>query len=348
MVDITNNQSSKSYSVFTKRYLKFEFIGGYDKNGKKTFFATKEKKAIVENLRANVSINYSGGTSLPECDCTIYNIHTELANALTTLGQYQKETESLGNVIVIYASTFDSDPEHPVYTRIFEGGISVAYTDYGSAPDVAFHVRAMALGGLNLVPAKSLSFRGKGDAAGIMKSIIDNYNRKSSLTPNDPLYLQFKNAGVNVKLNNANYNGDLIEQIRKCANDANVRFSVQNGTVYIWPMNMSLNDAMNQSGSGQQQIKKGSPRLFSYKTGMVGYPAYANGGITVRSIFTGAITFGEEILVESHYKPVNGLWKYMISMQHELSCFTPNGPWLTTIGLAKNFEKEDNEGKKKK
>lgn len=344
MADENNNaidqKIEKFYSSFTKRYLKFEFIGGVDKEGKKTSFAKGAKSATIENLRATVSISYNGGTSLPECDCTIYNVHEALANSLTTLGQYQQDSKTLGNILVIYASTNVSNPEKPVYTKIFEGGISVAYTDYGSAPEVIFHVRAMALGGLNLIPAKSLSFRGKGDVAGIMQSMIDNYNRKSGLKPDDSLYLKFKNFGVKAKLNNANYSGDLIEQIRKCANDAHFRFGVQNGTVYIWPMDQSLNDGWIKSAADKQQTKKISPRLFSCKTGMVGYPAYANDGITVRSIFTGAITFGEEVYVESNYKPANGLWKYMISMQHELSCFTPNGPWLTTIGLSKLSEKE--------
>ncbi|CAI3958405.1 unnamed protein product [Commensalibacter communis] len=335
-----NKNTQKFHSTFTKRYLKFEFIGGVDKKGNKTYFAKKQGKAVVEKLRATVSITYNSGSSLPECDCSIYNVNQELANALTGLGQYQQSPQALGNILIIYASTNGSDPENPTYTQIFAGGISVAYTDYGSAPEVIFHIRAMSLGGLNLVPAKSLSFRGKGDVAGIIESIINNYNRKSSLKPGDTLYLTFKNFGVKAHLNNANYSGDVIEQIRKCANDAHIRFGVNNGLIYIWPMDKSLNDGMIQSGKNKEQTKKVSPRIFSHTTGMVGYPAYANDGITVRSIFTGAITFGEEIYVESRHIPANGLWKYMISMQHELSCFTPNGSWLTTIGVSNKTETE--------
>lgn len=332
---------------FTKRYLKFEFIGGVDKDNKPIYFGTivtgkdkttSSRTAIVQNLRATASITYNGGTSLPECECTIYNMDQSLSNKLTLLGQYQKNETGYGNQLIVYASTDYGDPNNPVFTKVFEGGISVAYTDYGSAPDVIFHVRAMALGGLNLHAAKSLSFRGKGSVAGIIQSILDNYHRKLSLKPNDPLYLILQNCGVTATLNGSNYSGDVIEQIRKCTSDAHIRFSIQNNTVYIWPMNLSLNDAIMKTASSQSQTKQMKTRIFSNKTGMVGYPAYANDGITVRSIFTGDILYGEEIEVQSVYEPACGVWKYMISMQHELSCLMPNGAWTTTIGLSKELK----------
>lgn len=354
-------QPNKLHRSFTKRYLKFEFIGGVDQKGQQIYLSRRDSKvdkktgeregskiATVQHLRATASITYNGGTSLPECECTIYNMSETLANQLTTLGQYQKNEKGYGNQLIVYASTDYGDPDNPVFTKVFQGGISVAYTDYGSAPDVIFHVRAMALAGLNLHPAKSLSFRGKGSAAGIIQSIIDNYHRKLSLTVESPLYLILKNCGVTATLNNSNYHGDVIEQIRQCTNDAHIRFSVQNGTVYIWPMNMSLNEALAQSGSGKVQAKSMKARLFSNTTGMVGYPAYANDGITVRSIFTGDLLYGEEIEVKSVYEPACGLWKYMISMQHELSCLTPNGAWTTTIGLSKISEEEKEKLSKQK
>lgn len=330
---------------FTKRYLKFEFIAGVDKDNKPIYFsvtgsAKTAQKAAVQDLRATVSISYTGGSSLPECECTIYNMDETLANKLTTLGQYQKNNTGYGNQLIVYASTDYGSLENPVFTKVFEGGISVAYTDYGSSPDVIFHVRAMALGGLNLHPAKSLSFRGKVSAAAIIQSIIDEYNKKLSLTSDNPLYLIFKNYGVTATLNGSNYNGDVISQIRQCASDAHIRFSIQNGVVYIWPMNLSLNEARAQSAVSEGQSKTMKTRVFSNKTGMVGYPAYANDGITVRSIFTRDLLYGEEIQVESVYTPACGLWKYMISMQHELSCLTPNGAWTTTIGLSKISEEE--------
>lgn len=359
MVDETNlnyfvAKPNILHHSFIKRYLKFEFVGGVDQDGKQIYFSKNDsaidkktgskkgsKIATIERLRASASISYNGGTSLPECDCTIYNMDETLANQLTTLGQYQKNEKGYGNQLIVYASNDSGDPDKPVFTKVFQGGISVAYTDYGSAPDVVFHVRAMALAGLNLHPAKSLSFRGKGSVAAIIQSIIDNYHRKLSLTPESPLYLILKDCGVTATLNNSNYHGDVIEQIRQCTNDAHIRFSVQNGTVYIWPMNMSLNAALAQSGSGNKlQAKQMKTRLFSNETGMVGYPAYANDGITVRSIFSGDLLYGEEIEVKSVYEPACGLWKYMISMQHELSCFTPNGAWTTTIGLSKISEEE--------
>lgn len=335
----------KLHRSFTKRYLKFEFIAGVNKDNQPIYFAVTgsaktAQKAVVQDLRATASISYTGGASLPECDCTIYNMDETLANKLTTLGQYQKNNTGYGNQLIVYASTDYGSLENPVFTKVFEGGISVAYTDYGSSPDVIFHVRAMALGGLNLHAAKSLSFRGKALVGGIIQSIIDEYNKKLSLTSDNPLYLVLENYARTEKLNGSNYSGDVISQIRQCANDAHIRFSIQNGIVYIWPMNLSLNEARAQSAVSEGQSKAMKTRVFSNKTGMVGYPAYANDGITVRSIFTRDLLYGEEIQVESVYTPACGLWKYMISMQHELSCLTPNGAWTTTIGLSKISEEE--------
>ncbi|MDI2091693.1 baseplate hub protein [Commensalibacter oyaizuii] len=333
---------SRVINSFRKRYLKFVFINGVDQYGNQKVFDDGKTVLEVEGLKATASIRYDSGNSLPECECTIYNMAESLMNTLTTMGQYGNKTSTFGGYLIIYASIYgDGTTDNWTYGKVFEGGITVAYTDYGSSPDIIFHVRAMVLGGLNLIPADSISFSGKVSVDHIFQKIIDTYNRKLAKGLDKHLFLKFKNYGVKAAFNNINLHGDFVQQIRQCAADGNFRFNIQDGTVYIWPMDQSINEAEQKAvTASQKQIKKMfSSRYLASNTGMVGYPAYADNGITVRSIFSNTLSFGEEVEVNSVYEPACGIWRYMISMQHELSCFVPNGSWFTTIGLAKEYKK---------
>ncbi len=107
----------------------------------------------------------------------------------------------------------NSSDKNIIYNKIFEGGIIIAYADYSSAPDLAFHVNAIVAVGLNLVLAKSISFKNKTSVVIVVQTIIDKYN--ASLPYSNGIgRLSFKNYGVNAILNNPNYHYDLIEQIR--------------------------------------------------------------------------------------------------------------------------------------
>lgn len=332
---------------FHKRYLKFEFIMGLDKNKNQKTFSDGNIRLVLEYFRATVSINYQGGSSLPECECTIYNLDEIWTKQLSTLGQYQRQTNTYMTYLKIYASMdhYNESEEKPVYDKIFEGGITVAYTDYSSTSDLVFHVNAMAAAGLNLFPAKSVAFKGKVPVDHVMQSIINNYN--TLLSHQEGVgKLNFRNYGVNAFLNNPNYHGDMIDQIRSCTHDVKSRFSFKDQICYIFPEDNSVN-----AYEGQQRQKKvgnrtvyvsvqGDPHQISVGYGMIGYPTYADNGITVRCIFNRSIRFGEEIFVQSDFQPACGLWKYMISLNHQLSCFLPNGSWYTSIGLSKIAPKE--------
>lgn len=332
-------------SSFHKRYLKFDFILGADDQHHQKTFSDGKTVLSLEYFRATVSINYQGGDSLPECQCSIYNLDETWINQLTMLGLYQKKKIDFGNYLIIYASTDNSSEDQPVYTKIFEGGITVAYVDYGSNPDVIFHVNAMSAAGLNLISAKSISFKGPTPVDQVMQSIINNYN--ASLPYKDGKgKLTYKNYGVRAVLNNPNYHGDLIDQIRMCTKDTKSRFAFQNQICYIFPENNSLNDYENQQHKTKIAVSKSlshassSILRMSTDSGMIGYPAYADHGITVRCIFNRTLRFGEEVFVQSIYPQVTGVWKYMISLQHELSCQVPNGSWYTSIGLAKTLKQK--------
>lgn len=338
-----------SLATFHKRYLKFEFVMGVDEQKKQKTFSDGKTILSIEHFKASVSINYQGGDSLPECQCTIYNLDEHWINQLSTLGQYKKETNGFGNYLIIYASLDNSSEDHIVYNKIFEGGVTVAYADYGSAPDLVFHVNAMVAAGLNLVPAKSISFKNKTPVAVVVQSIIDKYNAALPYS-NGIGRLNFKNYGVNAVLNNPNYHDDLIEQIRLCTKDTKTRFTFQDQICKIFPENKTLNDYERQSQYDQNSetlfTVEVSPRNLSVNSGMIGYPAHSDRGITVRSIFNHAIRFGEEICLTSEYiKNINGVWRYMVSLQHELSCYVPNGSWYTNIGLEKDFPKKDKKGR---
>jgi hypothetical protein len=65
---------------------------------------------------------------------------------------------------------------------------------------------------------------------------------------------------------------------------------------------------------------------------MVGYPAFAQNAIYVKSLFNPLIVFGTLAKVTSSL-PVASKTLRVNAVSHTLSSESPNGPWFTTASL---------------
>ncbi|MBF0885549.1 hypothetical protein HKD30_07055 [Gluconobacter sphaericus] len=212
------------------------------------------------------------------------------------------------------------------WQTVFVGGITEAFADFSGSPSVAFMVTAMSMATINTAPVKAISFSGDVAVADVMKAIATQAG------------LGFQNNGVtDVLKGGVTYNGTAGEQLEVAASATKTSYIISNNILTIWPRNLSA---------------KGTPAAeISASTGMIGYPAYSQGGMTLATLFNGLIGFQSLIKLTSDYAPAawtqsasrngeqttgivlppyNGLWR-VVRVQHDLQSETPGGQWTTYI-----------------
>ena len=228
----------------------------------------------------------------------VYGMTPSLMDQLATLGLVFNIVPR--NTLLVKAGDAESG-----LTSVFAGTIVAGYGDYNAAPNVPFHFECNSGLADSVAPASSSSFPEATDVATIMSGFARQMN------------LGFENNGVKAMLPSSYFPGNLWQQMRACAEAANVNAEVVNGSVLaIWPK------------GGNRETP--SVPLVSPETGMIGYPAYTQQGIVVKTVFNPQIAFGGLIEVKSSLKPATGRWA-VTKLDHALDSLVPRGHWMSTI-----------------
>ena len=79
-------------------------------------------------------------------------------------------------------------------------------------------------------------------------------------------------------------------------------------------------------------IQEGRGALISPKTGMVGYPAYAQPGVIFACLFQPppALQFGSSFTLESDLTPASGQWTVQ-NLTYLLESITHHGKWFCIV-----------------
>lgn len=256
----------------------------------------------LSGLRVQCSILKTNGPSLGEAHLRVYGLTPSLLNELSALNQADMAARQ--NRIIVKAGD-----EKMGMATVFEGQVAVSQVDMGSAPEVALNVQAFAGQLFALKTDDPVSYPGSADAA----VILANLAQKMGMT--------FENNGVSVQLATPYYAGSLMEQARRCAEDAGVELFIDDSepgknTLAIWP----------RGGK-----RGGLIPLISPETGLVGYPGYSSGtmgGITVKSVFNPNLRIGGLARVQSDLHVANGQWQ-IFDLSHDLDSEMPGGMWFT-------------------
>lgn len=266
--------------------------------------------AVQNGLRIAAKIANAGAPSLSEAVVQIYNLPLSLINQISTLGVQFIQEVGL-NSITIEAGDAGSQP-----TKIFSGTINSAYADFSGAPDSIFNIQAQTLGFLGVAPAAPASFAGSSSVATIMANLAS----QAGLT-----FINNFHGGAAPFVSNSYLSGSLTNQIRSIAQHGGVAWDVDGakGTLTIGPKNGTL------SVPGAPVPVIGPPPTGT----MVGYPAYTQTGIKVKTEFVTGIGYGTTVEVkDSSVQPANGRW-VVYYLDHDLECQAANGPWFTNIEM---------------
>lgn len=253
----------------------------------------------IKGLRASASISKAGGNFLSELNLRVWGMTQEVMNQLSGTGQ--DIVSQRRNLVTVSAY---SDGQTPAI--VFQGIINQCWPDYSGAPDVALAVSALSVVFQALAPAAPSSFPTGVNVATFLANIATQIG------------YTFTNNGVNTQLPASYFTGSLPAQAFACAKAANIRTIFDDGQLAIWPP------------GGTRLMPANTEIVISRETGMIGYPAWAQGGIILRSEFNPAVKFGYTVVVQSDLTPAEGDWS-IFNLNMSLESEMPGGKWEMAI-----------------
>ena len=290
--------------------------GGFDGSNNETITLTGH--------RVGCQIQNAGMETGVMCALRIEGMKLDQMNRLSVV-QSSVVSQSMNTVTVMAGNDGD------VLPVVFSGGIIEGFADFSGSPDIAFVVTAMSTARASAEPITSTSFNGPVSVATVMEAIAAKIG------------LGFVNNGVNVTLvGNVYYCGSAREQMQKCAEATRINYNIAMNRLVIWPKAITANT--------------GEVADISSETGLLGYPSYSQGGVTLQCLFNPNIGLFSTIRLTSQYSPAawvnnegqlrsqsgagavyppsNGLWVTQ-RVQHDIQTEAPGAPWLTTIEAAR-------------
>ncbi|MEG2172381.1 MAG: hypothetical protein RRY29_03875 [Desulfovibrionaceae bacterium] len=260
-------------------------------------FGGQGNTKVIRGLATEVSVEKPGLPDKGKASIKITNVPLNDMEQLTTLAfkplQYQR------NSVVVLAGDAESG-----LSQVFSGEITSAFGNFNAAPDPVFEIEAMTGFFGALIPQQPTSTAGNVGVADIVGQMAAKMG------------YSFKNEGVSAQLRNSVFNGSPLEQAQAAARQSGVELLVDDGAMVLLP-----------AGSA----RAGNAVLLNKNSGMIGYPAFNNNGITVKCLYNPAIRFGGLIRVESIVPKASGVWR-ITKLSHKLSAFhTGGGNWVSEI-----------------
>lgn len=250
----------------------------------------------LSGLRAKASIIAYNGDAQGQLQLRLYGLPLTMINQLTTVGPVMQQRRD--NRILVAAGDVGG-----AMSTVYQGTFASAFGEFQSAPDVAFNITALSASVQAVKPVNALSYRGPTDVATIMQTLAQTMG------------FAFENNGVTAQLSSPYFSGTAYEQVKACARAANVYFTIDRGTLAIWP---------------KTAARSGDPIPISPATGLVGYPVFSGYGIALTTEFNPDLKLGGQVNVTSSLTVANGVWN-IYSIVHQLESETPGGAWFSQI-----------------
>lgn len=282
-------------SFSNKKQLRF-VITLDPRNQTGTYATSGTDTMTLQGFRASVDIDKAGGVQMSTLRAKIYGIKIDDMNAATVL-QWKNNIYIERNTIEVYA--IDGDVE----TLIFAGNIVMSYGDFSSLPEVCLNIQAQSAFYNQLAAAAPLSVKGGIDVAIVMERIAKSMG------------LAFENNNVHVILTDVYVANTLTEQAKELAQMCGFRLYIDDKTLAM---------------TNPYEPRTGQIPNISAESGLIGYPMFDGLGVTFRTLFNPAITFGGSVQLDTDLKNAKGQW-IVTSIAHKLECEKPNGAWFSTV-----------------
>ena len=254
----------------------------------------------LTGYRCQAVIMQYNSTAQGMLELAIYGLPLEMINRLTRIGTVQNQYKI--NTILVAAGDQDG-----VMSVVYQGQIDQAFGNFMGMPEVALIVVARAATVAAVKPVNASSYRGAADVGQIMQDLANTMG------------LQFVNENVQVQLSNPYFRGTALDQVKSCAQAANINYSIDKGILRIW---------------GKGTAIGGDAIEVSVDTGLIGYPNFSENGIELTTLFNPNYALGGNVDVKSTLTPACGKWNIW-RVIHSIASETPGGQWLSQVSAAR-------------
>lgn len=270
--------------------------------GEGSFGASGQNTLTLRGLRVAVQIELASLPNTGPANIRVWGMTLDHINQLSRAGLVYQQRR---NLVLVQAGDAASG-----MATVFKGYINEAYPDFSSPADPSFVVFATPASELQLKPVEPNSFTGATKAEVVFQQLAQKAG------------LSFEGGGVNVVLASPYFAGTIWQQINACARAANCFAFIDPaaGALAVWPKDGE------RKSSGQVPV-------ISPENGMIGYPAFQNIQMTVRTQFAGhlsTLSSGRQFTCKSELKAANGLWTVIV-VHLNLASQLADGPWEVII-----------------
>lgn len=272
--------------------------------GEGSFGAGGEDTLTLRGLRATVQIELASLPNPGLANIRVWGMTLDHINKLSRAGLVYQSRQ---NLVLVSAGDAASG-----MSTVFKGQIYEAYPDFSSPGDPSFVVFATPSNELQLKPVEPSGFPGATKASLVFERLAQQAG------------LSLENNGVDTVLASPYFPGTVWQQINACARAVNCFAHVDSaaGVLAIWPKTGSRNS--------------GDTPVISPENGMIGYPAFQNVQMTVRTLFSGnlsTLSSGKKFICRSQLTAANGTW-VVIAVTLNLSSQLSDGPWEAIISAS--------------
>jgi hypothetical protein len=235
-----------------------------------------------------------------ELDLRIFGMLQADMNALTVIRWGAANNSVSNNIVQVDANGGNG------WQQIFSGSIIEATPDYQNAPDVSFHIQALAGYYAGITPGTPLSYP-NGVAVAAAAQTIAN-----------AMGIKLINNGVTATLPAGSYfPGSLWDQFNAVMFASNTDFYTGPSAITISPANAPITSAPTVQ--------------LSPSTGLIGYPRIEYAGIVFECLYDPSIQQGCRVQISGSQVPAaNGTWT-AYTLTHELETVKPGGSWFSSV-----------------
>ena len=268
------------------------------------FGEASQTTVVIEGLRVLVNIVKTGSAALGTAQLRVYGLTPNILNKLTAI--YQVPQFLRQNTVTIEAGYQGGN-----YSVVFIGGIILARADLNKQPETVLEITAQAGLIWHVSPAQHASYPGAVTIDTILGDIVTQMNATQPANQQITYY----NAGVTASWDTISLDGSLRDQILQVIQAAGCDWNgLDKNKLAITPKN------------GNVQPSDAKPPIVSPATGLIGYPAYSNIGIMIRTVFNPNILFLGQITIQSSLKQANDTWT-VFGLSYILESEVPDGKW---------------------
>ena len=247
----------------------------------------------VTDMRSICRVTFVAGIGGTQAEVTLYGLSMSTISILSAKGIGAVTSAKVQIQMKIYADD----------TMIFNGMIYSAYANMNSVPEAGLVISALCGLDISRTASKDFSLKGKASAEEILKSLCTPYGYSVTAYGIDGYYGE-----------NPHFTGSPLEQIRQLCYSFKFDFAIQGTEVSVWP---------HVDGKTSSTIAVVSP-----ENGLIGYPVFTPNGITYQTTFSPLLAIGFRVRISTSIPNMSG--QYMNNVvEHYLSSWTKDGPWLT-------------------